>query len=368
MADAGITMVWLPPPSQSAAAEGYLPNEWYDLDASAYGDQAGLQAAIAALHARGVRVIADIVVNHRVGTTDWADFTAPAFADNADAVTRDDEWGQGTGGTDTGSGFHAARDLDHADASVHAEILKWLRWLRATIGFDGWRFDYVRGFHGRFVGAYNRATQPAFSVGEIWPDIPDGSYDAMGAAVDAHRQIIIDWIDATGGTSAAFDFTTKWQLMLAVERTEFGRMGLVPGTIGWWPERSVTFLDNHDTGPSPGGGQTHWPFPAHRLGLGYAYLLTHPGTPTVYWPHLFGTEAEMRETLTTLLRLRREQGITSRSTVQVQMARDEVYAAVIDGTTAIAIGPGDWSPKDTGWALAAQGLDWAVWTRSASGR
>jgi len=35
---------------------------------------------------------------------------------------------------------------------------------------------------------------------------------------------IMDWINTTGNRSAAFDFTTKWQLMLAVENNEYWRL------------------------------------------------------------------------------------------------------------------------------------------------
>lgn len=38
-------------------------------------------------------------------------------------------------------------------------------------------------------------------------------------------------------------------------------MVCLPGMIGWWPSRAVTFLDNHDTGST----QAHWPFPQHSL-------------------------------------------------------------------------------------------------------
>jgi alpha-amylase len=109
-----------------------------------------------------------------------------------------------------------------------------------------------------------------------------------------HRQRTMDWIDATGARSAAFDLTTKWQLQLAVERTEYWRMGCIPGGLGWWPAMSVTFIDNHDTGPSPDGGQNHWPFPGAKVEQGYAYILTHPGTPTVYWPHYFDWGPDLR--------------------------------------------------------------------------
>lgn len=28
---------------------------------------------------------------------------------------------------------------------VRKDIAEWMRWLRNSIGFDGWRFDYVKG-------------------------------------------------------------------------------------------------------------------------------------------------------------------------------------------------------------------------------
>ncbi|KAH9321115.1 hypothetical protein KI387_015754, partial [Taxus chinensis] len=37
VADAGVTDVWFPPPSQSVAPQGYLPGKLYDLDSSKYG-------------------------------------------------------------------------------------------------------------------------------------------------------------------------------------------------------------------------------------------------------------------------------------------------------------------------------------------
>ena len=360
--DAGFTMVWLPPPSRSAASEGYLPNEWYNLDASAYGSEVGLKQAIDALQNRGVKVLADVVVNHRVGTTNWADFSSPAFSDNARAVTRNDEWGQGTGNWDTGVNYSAARDLDHQYGSVQNEIKGWLGWLKSDIGFDGWRYDYVRGFHGWHVGDYNNATQPYFSVGELWPDI-QGDYNASCSGVNYHRQELVDWVDETGGRSAAFDFTTKWQLMLAVQNTQYWRMGCVPGMIGWWPEMSVTFVDNHDTGGSPGGGQDHWRFPDNKLEVGYAYVLTHPGTPTVYWPHYFDWGADLRGKIGSLVSIRRQQGITSTSSIQVETAENGRYAAIVNGNTAVKIGPWGWSPGGGGWSLASSGNDWAVWTR-----
>jgi hypothetical protein len=46
---------------------------------------------------------------------------------------------------------------------------------------------------------------------------------------------------------------------------------------GWWPQKAVTFLDNHDTGST----QQHWNFPDDKIVMGYAYILTHPGMPCI---------------------------------------------------------------------------------------
>ena len=56
-----------------------------------------------------------------------------------------------------------------------------------------------------------------------------------------------------------------------------------------WREVAVTFVDNHDTGYSPGqnGGQHHWPLQDGLIRQAYAYILTSPGTPVVYWSHMY---------------------------------------------------------------------------------
>lgn len=361
----GFTMVWFPPMSKSTGGTGYLPNEWYNLN-SAHGSEAQLRAAVNALTNKGVKSIADVVINHRVGTNDWADFSNPAFSNNSTAVTRDDEWGPSAGNWDTGDGYSAARDLDHTNGSVRNEIKNWMAWLKNNVGFSGWRFDYVKGFSGSYIGQYNDHTSPHFSVGELWPDIT-GNYYASGNGVNYHRQALMNWINATGDKSTAFDFTTKWQLMLALDRGEYWRMkdpqGKAIGAIGWWPQRSVTFIDNHDTGPSPGGGQDHWPFPSSKVEQGYAYILTHPGIPTVYWTHYFDWGSSLKNKIKSLVSIRKSQGITSGSSLNIVAADNSKYAAIINGNTAVKIGWGSWSPGG-GWSVASSGNDWAVWTKN----
>ncbi len=69
---------------------------------------------------------------------------------------------------------------------------------------------------------------------------------------DDARQTVVNWIDGTGGTSSAFDFPTKGILQEAVKNCQYWRLrdqnGKPPGVIGYYPRKSVTFIDNHDTG------------------------------------------------------------------------------------------------------------------------
>ncbi|MFC1679587.1 glucan 1,4-alpha-maltotetraohydrolase domain-containing protein [Elusimicrobiota bacterium] len=357
IADAGFDYVWFPPSGAALSDEGYLPNRWYVQD-SAYGTQDELRGAIAALRSGGVGAIGDVVINHRVGTKDWADFTDPAWG--PDAVTGDDEWPGATGNADTGTGYHAARDIDHTNPRVQQDIMRWMNWLKNMIGYSGWRFDYVRGFHPGYLASYNEAASPSFSVAEIWDYLDVGN-------PDSHRQALCDWLDQGGNSVSAFDFTTKGMLQYAVGSGEYWRLrdgsGKPAGLIGWWPARAVTFIDNHDTGPSPGGsgGQNHWPFPGEELMQGYAYILTHPGVPCVYWPHYF--DWGLKDEIKALIRIRKSMGITATSEVAVKSADHGKYAAVIDERVAVKIGGGDWSPSGDDWALAAYGKNYAVWAK-----
>lgn len=357
---AGFTMIWLPPPSDAASTQGYLPRQLNVLDSS-YGTEAELTQALAALNAQGIKPIADLVVNHRVGTTNWADFTNPTWP-GCSAVVAGDEWTSACGNADSGEGYAAARDLDHSQANVRADLKTWMNSRLKGVGFAGWRFDFVKGFAGSYVKEYVTATDPWFCVGEFWPT---NYFDANNP--NDWKQQIVNWVDATTGTCAAFDFATKGLLNDALNNNNYTRLkasdGKPAGGIGWWPSRHVTFVDNHDTGPSEacGNGQNHWPVPCAKVMQGYAYVLTHPGIPTVYWAHYFNWG--LGSSIQALMDIRKSAGLTSESTVSIQRAESGLYAAIVGGKVAVKLGSGSWSPG-TGWTQAASGTDYTVWTTS----
>jgi len=355
IASTGIDMVWLPPSSEAQSEEGYLPSRLY-IQTSQYGTQDQLKGAISALHGHGVKAPADIVINHRVGTKGWSDFEEPAWG--PEAVASGDEWSGAKGHPDTGKGVPFGRDIDHTQPFVQKDINDWMNWLRSEIGYDGWRYDFVRGIGSKYWAMYQDATSPLFAVAEVWDD-----FDVNNT--DAHRQQLCDWIGSMGGRSSAFDFTTKAILQQAVGSNEYWRLGdkdgKPSGLIGWLPAKAVTFLDNHDTGASTGGsGQNLWPFPGDKIMQGYAYILTHPGIPCVYWPHLY--DWGIHDDIKALIHVRKAAGVGATSSVSIQAADSSKYAAIVGGKLAMKIGPGDWSPG-AGWTLAAYGKNYAAWVK-----
>ena len=349
---AGFTWVWFPPPSDSLSANGYIPRRWNLLD-TAYGTETELRAAIKALDP--VKVMADIVLNHRVGVkTGGADFEDPPFPDNAAAVARDDDCRlrlrQPGHGRDVRRrprpGPHQPRrspgDRDLPAPPPGSRLQR----LALRPG---------QGLLRQFIGEYNDATNPGFSVGEFF---------------DGDRQKVTHWIDRTGGKSGAFDFPTRYRLYEACTSDDYGGLrggpwptGAAGAWSGMWPSRSVTFVDSHDTeyrreGEFPG---THH-FPGSTAVMGYAYLLTHPGVPCVFWSHLFDWGPEARECIQRLIQVRKNAGLHARSAAAIHEARQGLYAATIDGKVAVKLGSRDWNPGG-GWQLAAHGDRFAVWSR-----
>ena len=70
---------------------------------------------------------------------------------------------------------------------VLQDIIQWLKYLRNSIGFDGWRFDFVRGYPGNYAKIYVDETVPDLAFGEYWDscDYTDGvlNYNQVRAAV-----------------------------------------------------------------------------------------------------------------------------------------------------------------------------------------
>ncbi|XP_066347137.1 probable alpha-amylase 2 isoform X2 [Miscanthus floridulus] len=253
LAESGFTSVWLPPPTQSLSREGYLPQNLYCLD-SCYGSLHELKLLLHKMSEHNVRAMADVVINHRIGTTKGSNgmynrYDGIPISWDEHAVT---SCSGGKGNKSTGDNFDGVPNIDHTQPFVRKDIIEWLIWLRKSIGFQDFRFDFTKGYAAKFVKEYIEESKPLFAVGEYWDSCEYSPPDyRLNYNQDSHRQKIINWIDSTGGLCAAFDFTTKGILQEAV-KGELWRLrdpeGKPPGVMGWWPSRSVTFIENHDTG------------------------------------------------------------------------------------------------------------------------
>ena len=365
IAEAGFGIIWFPPVSVGS----YYPKEWYNLD-SQWGKEEYLRKAISEMHKNGIYVLADVVLNHRNGTNDWADFKNPDWPTTV--IVQDDEWPGNPSlpnygkspNYDEGQGESGCRDLDHRNPIVQEDTKIFMRWLRNDMGFDGWRYDMVKGYAPYHIKDYNYSSSPAFTVGEVY---------------DGDRQIVVNWIDGTDDTSdkrnasSAFDFPTKFNLMNAIESERYEILndnGKPSGLIGWWPAKSVTFVENHDTSPRDPNfiANASSEYKTQRL-MGYAYILTHPGVPCVFWPHFFDWGKDYQNAIIELIKLRKKAGISSISTVKIWAAQNELYAATVAGTNyylTLKLGKNwGWQPGN-GWKLETSGERYAVWSMPVS--
>lgn len=363
----GFDMIWMPPPSRSTGGVGYLPSELHNFN-SGHGSEVELRAATAALKLNGLHPIADVVANHRSGTNDWTTFTNPNWS--CSTITSTDEANTGwiasrgakpCGVADTGDDFDGGRDLDHTNIETRNGIKTYLTKLKEQ-GFEGWRWDMTKGFSASYVGEYNTASTPYFSVGEYW---------------DGNSTTLKNWIDGTGKKSAIFDFSQYYSMQngLNGNYTAFGSGTTMAGLVGvyGYSDYAVTFVDNHDTFVKFGAPEDN------NIIKGYAYILTHPGIPCVFIAHYYGGTykkdgqtriySSYKEQIDPIMAVRKANQIDAWSSIQVATTTG-VYAAYVkkryedaSASVAVKIGTASWSPEGSGWILSASGTDYAVWSK-----
>jgi len=163
-------------------------------------------------------------------------------------------------------------DLCHRDPFVYTELIVYARWLLDHIGFDGFRYDCVKGYGGWMVRAIqelrtrkgDKVYKP-YGVGECW---------------DSER-VIHDWLDETNAWSdnpvGAFDFPLRERLRDLCHNPDYNINNLLgAGTLLHdRPEQAVTFVENHDIARTD-------PIITDKM-LAYAFILTHEGYPCVFW-------------------------------------------------------------------------------------
>lgn len=288
---------------------GYMPCWWLDHDNTIFGNSAELKSMIATYKSKGIGIIEDVVINHKNGENSWCDFpnekvtvgdkTYELNWSLAD-ICRNDNGGyvstmfNVTGANDTGDDFDGCRDLDHTGANVQQNVITYLNYLKDELGYSGFRYDMVKGYNPVYVGIYNAAVNPEFSVGEFWDDWGGTTWWVNGTTQNYAVQ------------SAAFDFPLKFLINNAFTGN-FNQSALnTQGMAGddFYKRYSVTFVDNHDTYRDG----TCMSNEKHVLAAN-AFILSMPGTPCIFLPHW----KTHKDALKRMIKARKLAGITNQS-------------------------------------------------------
>lgn len=359
LAQAGYTGLWLPPAykcAQGVRDVGYGVYDLYDLGEfdqkgtlpTKYGTKDEYLAAIRALQAQGLQVLADVVLNHRMGAdgcedveahrcafanrleeapsqeviTAWTRFTFPGRAgkysdfqwnhNHFDGVDWDDrrkshdiyqfegkDWDDQVDRENGNYDYLMGADLDMEHPEVVEELDRWGAWYLETTGVDGFRLDAVKHISFSFFTHWlsrlrEKSGKALYAVGEYWsPEL----------------SALTNYLDQSGQVMDLFDVPLHFNLCRASNSGgDYDMRRIFDGTlVEARSSRAVTFVDNHDT--QPGQALQSW-VQGWFKPLAYALiLLRQEGTPCVFFGDAYGIPhdgvASMGESLKRLLEARK---------------------------------------------------------------
>lgn len=359
-------LVWVPQSGYCNTLSnnmGYYDIWWFD-QKSAFGTADQLKTMIRTFKSKGLKTIADVVINHKNGNTGWIDFPNETYTSTTTGKTYKLTWnpladicsndeantqssspyrGKITGAADTGEGDGGCRDLDHTSTEVQNNIKTYLDFLQNEMGYSGFRYDMTKGYAPKYTKLYNESAKPAFSVGEYW----DGNVSKVKA-----------WVDGTGKTSAAFDFPMKYLIKAAFGGSDWSKLSYYNSTNAsysslagqsGYSQYAVTFVDNHDTGEPHSN-----PDPLRaNIAAANAYILAMPGTPCIWISHW----KVYKTTIKKLILARKLAGITNTSSFLSCNATSNGATINVKGTNGnvlLVLGSPS-SVSTTGYQLAVEG-------------
>ena len=325
-------VVWVPNSGSldangTSQSMGYMPVYWLKHN-TCFGTETQLRDMIATFHQHNTSVLMDMVINHKSGKTGWVDFanetvTGPVTGESysmtwstADICNTDECVAQGytaTGAADEGENFDGSRDLDHTSANVQKNVKTYQQYLLNELGYDGFRYDMCKGYAGYYVGMYNQASEPAFSVGEYW---------------DGNAETLRWWLNETKRDdriqTAVFDFALKYPMQSAFGGGTWSALndkGLAADKD--YQRYSVTFVDNHDTGQN-----TNYDCLKTNVMPANAFILTMPGTPCIFYKHYLTYKDEINN----CIKARRAAGVHNQSDILTQQVSNGGYVLETQGT------------------------------------
>ncbi len=290
IAASGFDALWLPPVNKGAdhRSMGYDPYDYFDLGdfdqkggvKTLYGNRAELEALIAKAHKSKLTLYADVVINHNSGADEeetnpldgqkrWTKFK-PASG----RFPRD--WNcfhpcRYEQDMIEGENFGGFPHLCHRNPDVYKAMFDYARMLIEELDFDGFRFDYVKGYGAwmismlakyRYVKDGKEFTP--YVVAELWSGPDD----------------IEQWIDRVNGMTdnqiTAFDFPLRYKLKDVCDTLNYDLRNLTDdgAVVMKRPLHAATFVDNHDMGDNA---------IVNDKMLAYSFIMVHEGYPCVFW-------------------------------------------------------------------------------------
>ena len=292
LAALGVDRIWLPPAQKSFGwiSMGYDPFDYYDLGEfdqrgrkeTWFGTKNELVDLIKTAKHAGIGSLADLVLNHNSGgyreenqyleteelireygidkkeKATWTKFNPASgkFHRNLEHFYPNDY------GTKDEGRFGRMPDLCHFHPYVYSEILEYARWLNEEIGFEGFRYDMVKGF-GDWITLAIQKYRKCFSVGEYWDS----------------KENIENWLYDVNYTCSVFDFPLRETLKKICYAENLLPMLTMEAVTDNHPFKSVTFVENHDT------DKDH-PIVPNKM-WAYSYILTHEGYPCIFWKDFY---------------------------------------------------------------------------------
>ena len=344
LAGLGITEVWLPPAYKGTSQQdvGYGVYDMYDLGEfdqkgtirTKYGTKEEYLEAIQAFHEMGIRVFADIVLNHRMGgdaletvmafgdspedrltqlddaraVRVWSKFSFPGRGGKYSRFTWDHrhftgtDWDEESRSRDriyrfTGKRWAPETDpekgnfdylmgmnVDMSNPAVRRETEKWLRWYLKETGVDGLRLDAVKHISFPF---YRELLKRLRADG--YPELP-----AVGEYWSGDLGRLLHYLDAVDNEMSLVDVALHYNFFNAsAAGAEYDMSRIFENTlVAERPQNAVTFVDNHDTqhGQSLESFVADWFKP-----LAYALLLLRlDGVPCVFYSDYYGNPVRNR--------------------------------------------------------------------------
>jgi glycosidase len=297
--DLGVTCIWLMPIMESPSYHGYDVAD-YETVESDYGTNEDFLAFMDAAHARNIRVIIDLPINHTSSEHPWfreaiADENSPyrdwyIFQDENPGYTGpwgQDVWHETPGGDDFYYGIFVDTmpDLNYMNREVNEEIRRITEFWLTKMGVDGFRMDAIKHVIEdgrqqentpqsiewlRRYAAFVKSVKPeAYIIGEVFGGGTDSLLPYYPDTADHYFQF--ELAQAMINTSNFGSARTLGPILTRTYET-------LPD------QRWGTFLTNHD---QPRYASQVRDDPA-KLRVGAMMLLSFPGTPYIYYGEEIG--------------------------------------------------------------------------------